>query len=266
MKAIAINTNLSYFRIRKIIGYLGALLPYMVAGAAREWLPSISDYYYSVSTLIFTGTLILTGIFLISYRGYQAKGEVITDNIITNIAGALLIIVAFVPTPYIGGCPDGSCSVMPFCHCDNGWGAVHFISASVFFLLMGYLSFFHFTRGSKEALKDPDKKLRNRIYRICGIVIWSVLIITAVVMLFIGKDKVFNNFIYWMEAIMLLFFGISWWVKGKGLVDFKIQKEKEKLTESETQQMVENWVSAIASAKDQDQILRDIEDLIQKKK
>ena len=248
MKAIAVNTNLSYFRVRKIIGYLGALLPYLVAGAAREWLPSISDYYYSVSTLIFTGVLILTGVFLISYRGYQKESEVFTDNIITNIAGVLLIIVAFVPTPYDRGCPDGTCLVMPICHCDAGWGAVHFVSAAGFFLLMGYLSIFHFTRGSKEGLKDPDKQFRNKIYRVCGIIIWAVLLITAAVVFFIGKDKVFFSFIFWMEAIMLLFFGISWWVKGKGLVDVKVQKEKDQLSTAETEQITNNLIAFINSA------------------
>ena len=39
------------------------------------------------------------------------------------------------------------------------------------------------------------------------------------------KDKLFFNFIYVMEAIMLAFFGFSWWVKGKGLVLMRVQQD-----------------------------------------
>lgn len=265
MKSVAINTNLSYFRIRKIIGYLGAFLPYMVAGVAREWLPSVSDYYYSVSSVIFTGTLMLTGVFLMSYRGYQDPNEVFTDNIITNIGGFLLVIVAFVPTPYYGNCIDEICEVMPVCHCSNGWGVVHFFSASGFFLLMAYLSLFHFTRGSEEGLRESGKQFRNIIYRVCGIGIISVLAVTAFV-IFVLEANVFHNFTYWMEAIMLFFFGISWWVKGKGLTDVHLQTEKENMTETEVKQLSQNMVLAIQSVEQGNQLIREIEQFMLKLK
>ena len=221
--SIAVNTNLSYFRLRKIIGFLGASIPFIVAAADRSWQPSISDYYYTSGGVLFTGILILTGVFLMSYRGHQRQGEKLTDNIITNLGGFFLVMVAMVPTPYIGECLSG-CDVTPICHCDSGWGSVHFGSAVAFFACMGYLSIFRFTRGSENSSRD--KILRNRIYRICGYGMLLTLILTGG-LYFTIPDKLFFNFIYVMEAIMLVFFGFSWWVKGKGLVLMGLQQDDE---------------------------------------
>ncbi|CAN0289231.1 unnamed protein product, partial [Chrysoparadoxa australica] len=81
---------------------------------------------------------------------------------------------------------------------------------------------------TKEGLQDPGKKLRNTFYRICGIGIISTLIITGL-SIFILKIVPFAHFTYGMETIMLSFFGISWWIKGKGLVDVHLQKDKKQI-------------------------------------
>ena len=62
----------SDYRIRKLIGTLGLLLPFMVYFAKGEFLASISHYYYNtLSSLIFIIVLSAFGLFLLSYKGYK---------------------------------------------------------------------------------------------------------------------------------------------------------------------------------------------------
>lgn len=214
-----VNTNLSYFTLRKIIGWCGILLPWGVWLLAWSYEPSISDYYYTRTGVLFTGVLFLIGVFLISYRGYEQEDEKISDNVITWIGGILIIIVALVPTPFqycICKCPT------PICHKSDFWGFIHFSSAALFFISMGYLSVFNFTRGKKPY--SNGKILRNRIYKFCGISIWVVLGITGIIKLTSLKET-FEHLILWVEIILLILFGVSWFVKGKALVDLGLQED-----------------------------------------
>ncbi len=215
-----INTNLSYFTIRKIIGILGMAIPVLTSLVAWEYLCSISHSYYTRASPLFTGILILCGVFLMSYRGYKEPGERFSDNLITWIAGILITIVALVPTPFSETgkpCPEG---FYLFCHSDKLLGLVHFGSASLFFVLMGYLSIFHFRRGPKDQEFSKGKKERNFVYLVCGITMWSVLFLSAILIFGFNASRG-NNMIFWIELILLLFFGISWLVKGKALADMK---------------------------------------------
>ena len=212
-----INTNLSYFTLRKIIGWLGLLLPWTIWIVSGTYEKSISAYYYTVSGVIFTSVIAILGVFLISYRGYQKQDEKISDNVITWIAGVLIIIVAAVPSLYpyqIEDCPT------PICHQSEFWGAFHFGSAAAFFIAMGYLSAFHFTRGHKPI--SSDKYTRNIIYRFCGFGMWVVLGLTGI-LFFIFNLR--GHLVFWSEVILLVLFGASWCIKGKSLVDLGIQKD-----------------------------------------
>jgi hypothetical protein len=213
------NTNLSYFTLRKIIGYSGLLLPFICWAFAWKYESSISDYYYTRSGVFFTSILTLCGAFLIAYRGEEQFEETISDNIITWIAGILIFIVAFVPTPFSTESPC-NCGPTPICHCSNILGWIHFGSAALFFLSMGYLSIFRFRRDKNP--EDRQKVVRYFIYLICGIVIWAVLLFAGFMIFFFDVK---DHFVFWIEVVLLLSFGISWLVKGKALVDLGIQKE-----------------------------------------
>ena len=215
----AVNTNLSYFTLRKMIGWLGLLLPWAVWIIARTNEGSISDYYYTSAGVLFTSVLSLVGAFLISYRGYAKEDERVSDNVLTWIGGILILIVAAVPTPYLGtaGCPT------PICFECEIWGWVHFAAAALFFVTMGYLSAFHFPKG-KEPF-SAQKKRRNYIYKFCGYGMWVVLILTGVLILL--EDQIpIARLVFWSEVVLLVLFGITWLVKGKGLVDLRIQHEE----------------------------------------
>ncbi len=90
---------LSYLGLRKAIGIIGILLPFVLVfgkillerGLGIE--SSISAYYYTVMGDVFVGSLCAVGVFLLSYRGYERK-----DNIAGDIACIFAIGVALFPT------------------------------------------------------------------------------------------------------------------------------------------------------------------------
>ena len=110
------------------------------------------------------------------------------------------------------------------------FGTIHYASAAVMFAILGYFSFFVFTAvQTSDALENGEitevKKLRNRIYRVAGALIF--LAIAALVAKFgieyFLKDNALGFKIWWnglyltfiFEAIGLIAFGISWLVKAR---------------------------------------------------
>lgn len=94
----------SYYRIRKIIGILGILLPILIFAFYGELLSSISHYYYTKSTVFFIAILFAFGLLLISYKGYEKDKdtEKLSDNLITHIGGVAALLVVLLPTACIG--------------------------------------------------------------------------------------------------------------------------------------------------------------------
>jgi len=202
-------TNMDYLILRRTLGILGIALPIvLVMGNGFVMQESISHFYYTKMSVVFTGTLIAFGLFLLSYRGYDKKeDELIGDNIITNIAGIMAFFVALIPTA-CAECP----AEIPNGHHDLVRNSIHLISAGLFIVIMGYMSFFQFTKSDKT---DSLTKKRNRLFRTCGVVIW--LAVLALVLKFAIDFYAFDNFVFWCEAVALLSFGIAWLVKGKSL-------------------------------------------------
>jgi hypothetical protein len=211
-----VNTNLSYYRIRKWIGIFGLLLPILAPWFAGEQLSSFSAYYYTKSSILFTSTLILIGVFLVAYHGYDQW-----DNRITWLGGICILVAALVPTPI-----EACCTRMPpipVCPCENAdklfgflphrW--IHFYSAAIFFVCMAIMSIRQFTQG---ALDQPGKKLKNWVYYSCGYGILASIIF-GFVMIFIFKADNGTRFIYWMEVFMLELFAIAWLIKGRIIED-----------------------------------------------
>lgn len=205
----AAATNVDYLVLRRTLGILGIALPIvLVMGNSFVMQESISHFYYTKMSVVFTGTLIAFGLFLLSYRGYDKKdSELISDNIITNIAGVMAFFVALVPT----ACAECSLEV-PNGHDNVVKNSIHLISAGLFIVIMGYMSFSQFTKSDKT---DSLTKKRNRLFRICGVVIW--LAVLALIIKFSIDFNVFANYIFWCETVALIAFGIAWLVKGKTL-------------------------------------------------
>lgn len=207
---------ISYIILRRTLGILGILLPVvlligsMVIGDCCEVQSSISNYYYTKMRNVFVGFLCAYSLFLWSYKGYPGSKW---DNHLGNIACIFGLSVAFLPTA-VGKTELTSCITNLV---DNGMiGWLHLFCAATFFIILALYSIFIFTKGSAEP--TPQKKKRNLLYRICG---YTMLVNIALMAIYV---LIFRNIfpqwekaapVFWLEAISLWAFGISWLTKGE---------------------------------------------------
>ena len=194
-------------RIRNLAGFLGMILPWIsligaiivsnTTGVPAEFWPtlSISATYYICPAL--TGILTAASVVLMCYDGYSLR-----DNIVTTISGVFgTMIVLFPCACTVSGEMVGFFQ-LPVAISNT----IHCASACAFFILLSINSLFLFTIGEKEPTKQ--KKIRNIIYRVCGIGMICALILMVLPVSFFAKT-------FMVEAIALTFFGISWLVKGQ---------------------------------------------------
>ncbi|UII76084.1 hypothetical protein LV716_17735 [Flagellimonas sp. HMM57] len=206
----------SDYRIRKLVGILGLSLPLALPLLADlDVISSISHYYYlTAPSLYFIIVLSALALVLISYKGYEKDSdELITDDWITNLAGFAALIVVLVPT----SCSEsGNATIQVICrkgilplfgHDDNFTDDIHLVSAAVFVFLMGWMSFVKFSRNQQG-------KWQYMWYRACGIITWCAI---AILVLYFLLDLKLDNFVFWLEVVALVPFGISWLIKGEAV-------------------------------------------------
>lgn len=203
---------ISYLAIRKFVGVLGVALPFVsvagtfIFGNCKTILPSLSQYYYSVMGNYFVGSLCGVAMFLFTYKGYEKW-----DRILTNIAGICAVVSAFFPTHISSAYL--SCFVNTS-NSSNFSNLIHLISSALFLLSLAIMSIFLFTKS--KGTMTPQKKVRNKIYTVCGVVM-------LVAIISIGLFKIPSIYIYfekykptfYLETIGVLSFGISWLIKGE---------------------------------------------------
>lgn len=191
-------------QLRKMLGWLGILLPwivailYMIFEVGRFELPnSISATYYEDSCITpFMIILGSAGILLICYEGYDK-----IDNIICTLAGIFGICICIFPCGYWPISPVGTFQIP-----SNISAWLHNISAFIFFGLLAFNSLFLFTKSSGEMTNE--KKKRNIIFRVCGIgMLASFLLLIPLWNVDFG--------VWLVETIALMFFGISWLTKSQ---------------------------------------------------
>ena len=97
-------------------------------------------------------------------------------------------------------------------------GTVHFVSATVFFLTLAVYSFFIFTKTDPSRPMTPEKKKRNVVYRVSGIVI--VVCLAAIAILNLVPPGPIDQLkpVFWLETVASVAFGVSWLVKGETLL------------------------------------------------
>lgn len=194
---------------RQLIGYIGLALPLILwviagwrpTGLSARWriMDSISAYYYSGAVAAFVGMLVALALFLITYRGYDNKyGRV--DRLAARIAGCAALLVAFFPT----SAPDGFPKIPWWTPSTR---VVHYVSAIVLFSMFALFCVWLFRLGTSDP-PPPDKRWRNRIYLVCGIVI-------LISMTWAGVAGWKERPIFWLESLALIAFAVSWLVKGR---------------------------------------------------
>jgi hypothetical protein len=222
---------ISYLTLRKAVGWLGILLPValFIGNFAIGWFTdfedgcnpykrSISHYYYTRLSELFTGTMCAVALFLFNYKGYPKKeGEGgLSDRFLSTLAACFALGVVFFPAS--SEIPI-ACSLRTFL-AGKVTGYIHLTSAMLFFFTLAYTSYFNFTKTS--GIVTPEKLRRNRLYRICA-AIMVICILSIALYLFIleGKINWFDNIhpIFCLEALALWAFGLSWLTKGEFLLE-----------------------------------------------
>lgn len=204
--------------LRKLIGILGMMLPVFlwlflyIDNGHTAVLPSISHYYFTRVSGIFVIIVSLLAIFLLVYKG---KDRI--DFILSSLAGLSALCVVLFPTGNLAAkCDDidfpYSVSFLKASLFREGF---HYVSAAVFLGCLAAMSWFLFTLSDKSPSRRGKRKiLRNRIYRIC-----AVVMVLALLTAFANfRGWVFEGWYsctFWMEAVAIEAFGISWLVKGE---------------------------------------------------
>ena len=201
MRNVTVDTK----RMRIMIGVLGMLLPWLVALITLSWPESISCTYYS---LFAVGTFMVilgsASILLMNYKGYNK-----VDDITATIAGVFGVLICLFPMEFVED-PSIKTGIL---HLPSSISNIfHCISAFGFFGVLAFMSFFLFTKTSGDI--TPQKKIKNIIYRICGIgMLGSFLLL---LLRLIPTVDIYN--LTWIvEAIALFFFGASWIVKADAI-------------------------------------------------
>ena len=211
MPATATNHDqlvISYLTLRKAIGIIGIALPFVVAGGhllfgRADLLASISDSYHTIMGDVFVGALCAIGVFLFTYRGYDWRDDLSGDACVFALG------TAFAPVA-----PAEASEVQRMV----GYG--HYIFASAFFLILAWFCLGLFPKSDPSQPMTAAKRRRNHVYRICG---WSMLGCIALIALyfaFLTSTAVARlRPIFWLETIAILCFGVSWFVKGQGILE-----------------------------------------------
>jgi hypothetical protein len=209
----------SYLTVRLAIGVLGMALPFVLAiggfllfGYGIQ--SSISYYARTDMGPVLVGTLFAAGFFLLGYRGYERADDV--AGIVAWLSA--LGVALFTCGPDGGGTPR-----------EDFVGTLHLISTVVLFGALVYFSLVLFTKTRPRKNPATRKKTRNIIYKVCGWVMVACLVIAFVYLVLPkGAQAMFTPLhpVYWMEAAALEAFGVSWFVKGEGILKDRVPARK----------------------------------------
>ena len=187
--------RINTIRLRTTIGWLGMLLPWLVVILIGYFPVSISATWYTNACTPFMIILGSASFLLISYKGYER-----CDDILLTCSGVAGLGICLFP------CAVDTISgeVGTFLIGIQISDVIHNICAVTFFGLLSYNSIFLFTKSCGDLTKR--KKIRNFIYRVCGI---GMIASFAILLIPDFPIKV-----WLLETIALFFFGVSFLTKA----------------------------------------------------
>lgn len=238
------NLITSFFTLRKAIGWLGMALPFaLLLGnwainhsdvlnnscfiqtdlkdcpfhytADGSWKGSISHYYYTAVGELFTGVLLAVGLFMFCYKGHplRAGEKGLSDNTMTNLAGISAIGVAWFPTSADVCIKD---NVRTFLS-TSFTGNIHYAFAFIFFGSLALMSIVNFRRTEQPQYFGQGKY--HGVFKFCGWGIFACMAILGIINFLlpaaVQQSIDWLHPTYCFEAVMLIFFGTSWLIKGQ---------------------------------------------------
>jgi len=202
---------ISYLTLRTAIGVVGIALPFVVSLGAlvifRTGIQgSISSYYHTGMRDVFVGALWAIGFFLFSYKGFD-----LADNIAAKLGCVFAVCVSLFPTAPAVVTSNVTIII----------GYIHLTFAALFFMTLIYFSLVLFTKTDSKKRPTKRKLLRNKVYKGCGYTMsLCILLIIVYKVLPSGAASALAGLdpIYWLEAIAIIAFGISWLTKGEAIL------------------------------------------------
>ena len=202
------NLVRSFKTLRKLVGILGIALPIVMTVYALAFSPcgnfesSISSYYHTHMRNVLVGILCGVGVFMITYKGYDRR-----DTIASTLAGIFAISIAMFPTSDPSLCEHNGLI-------NSTIGVIHVLVSGGLFLTFAYMSIWLFTLSADGM--TVKKRQRNGFYRACGWIVVACVVLIALHS-FAGIFPDSLHPVFWFETIALVFFGISWLIKGEGI-------------------------------------------------
>lgn len=190
-ETMRINTK----RLRAMIGWLGMLLPGIVVVLIGYFPQSISATWYTNACTVFMIVLGSASFLLISYKGYER-----IDDILLTCSGISGLGICLFPCSI----SEVTGNVGTFLIDSEISNTIHCICALIFFGLLSFNSLFLFTKGTGEMTKK--KKIRNIIYKVCGVGMLAAFLILLL--------PSFRIQVWLVEAVALFFFAISFLTKA----------------------------------------------------
>ena len=190
----------TYYGLRVGLAAIGASLPVLVmlSGFAHgEGLRgSLSDYYnvpadgFLTSRDIFVGLLLAVGACLYLYKGFSDK-----ENIALNLAGLLVVIVAFFPTG-----PEGPVTYL------------HRTAAACFFACIAYVCLFR-AKDTLDLLSELKRPRYARLYKIEGAAMIASPVFAMATSLYFGLNSGQSTLVLWLETFGVAAFVAYWATK-----------------------------------------------------
>lgn len=207
----------SFYRVRQAMGWLGLALPIVLIGGTLAMgdplPPALSDFYHTPLRDLFVGILVSLGVFLITYLGHRKPEGLLSDRVVSTLAGLGAIGIALFPNDTLDACGGVKIPALTLA------GQIHVLSAALFLTMTAVFCLVLFRRGD-----DPPRALkirRNRFYLACGLTIVAALALRAAYLGIVGPEQRCAardlRPVLWLEVVAVVAFGLSWLVKGGGI-------------------------------------------------
>jgi len=190
----------TYLGLRRAVGLIGILMPFalmlgnIVLFREPTVLGSISRYYHSGMHDLFVAALCAMALFLFFYSGYGWR-----ERWAGILAGILTLGVVVFPTTLSGP--------------TDAIGRVHYASAALLFLVLAWISLFHFPRKRPGA----RKYVTDTIQVVCGLLMIGCVVSIALYLGFFRVPGSEGCFVFVAETVALVAFGVSWLTEGLDL-------------------------------------------------
>jgi hypothetical protein len=99
-------------------------------------------------------------------------------------------------------------------------GYAHTACTAGFFSALIYFCLCLFTRTNPDVPRTPRKRMRDRIYRVCGYTMIACILLIAAYLFVEDTATRLRPYApaFWLDGLAIVAFGVSWLVKGEAIL------------------------------------------------